>query len=314
VTHTDWLPGIVVLSLGVVAALALLFIGRRRAPPSTPAEERRAAKAEAADEAGRRAARLLDQLRELEVDRHQLSAEAYAAERSRLEGLAANALRMRDEAPAKGATPKRPEPSVPPPPRGFFGRHPQLQGAFWGGGVVVFFGALGLWLSHEAQPRQAGEGATGTAGRDASPPAAEDSAFAAALARVRENPGEVDTSAHVVHELIRRDDFDEARELTERSLGVDPFYPEARVHRAFLRAAGGDEAGGTAELLRLAGLYPGAYEAFLFLGMVRMKAGDNRAALEAFERFLAEAPPEETPPQMRAAIGALRQQLGGKPP
>jgi tetratricopeptide (TPR) repeat protein len=315
VTHTDWLPGIVVLSIGLVAALTVLLIGRRRAPVRTPAEERRATGTEAAAEAGRRATRLLDQLRELEVDRHQLSPEAYAAERSRLEGLAANALRMQDEASSKAVPRKRSEPSPVPAPRGFFSRHPQLQGAFWGAGVVVFFGALALWLSREAQPRREGEGATGTAGRgEASTPPQEDPAFAAALARVRENPAEVDTSARVVHELIRREDFDEARELTDRSLGIDPFFPEARVHRAFLRAAAGDESGAAEELEHVTGLYPSAHEGLVFLGMLRMRAGNNRAALDAFDRFLAEAPPQETPPEMRAAIAALRQQLGGKPP
>jgi hypothetical protein len=40
-----------------------------------------------------------------------------------------------------------------------------------------------------------------------------------------------------------------------------------------------------------------------------MRSGDNRGAADAFDRFLAEAPPDEQPPQMRAALTALRQQL-----
>jgi tetratricopeptide (TPR) repeat protein len=126
---------------------------------------------------------------------------------------------------------------------------------------------------------------------------------------VRGDPGDVETSAHVVHELIRRQDYDEARMLTERSLGVDPFQSEARTHRAFLLAVGGDERGSARELQHLAWLYPNSSEALLFLGLVRMRSGDNRGAIDAFERFLAEAPADEQAPQMRAELTSLLQQL-----
>jgi len=305
VTRTDWLPGIVVLLVGLGAALLLVLLRRRSAASPPP---------DATEEAGLRAGRLIEQLRELEVDRHQLSPEAYQREHARLERLAADALRQRDE--ARTAAPAKVAKAPPAPvPSGFFGRHPQLQGALWGAGAVVFFGALGLWLSREAQPRSEGEGATGTVGRGEAPagPPREDADFAAALARARENPGDVVLSARVVHELLRRENLDEARTLTERSLGVDPFFTEARIHRAFLRALGGDEPSGAKELDHLARLYPHSHEALLFLGLIRMRSGDNAGALDAFERFLAEAPPEEQPPQMRAAIAQMRQQLGRSP-
>ncbi len=308
-TRTDWLPGLLALGLGLVAAMVLLFASRRRAS-AAPGEGRRAGAAKTAEEADLRAARLLDQLRELEVDRHQLSEEAYLRESSRLEQLAADALRARDQAHSSAAKPRRTEAAAPTaPPAGFFGRHPQLVGAFWGAGLVAFFGVLALWLTNDAKPRTGGEVATGTVGRDEAPPAPEDPAFTAALARVRDNPGDVETSAHVVHELIRRQEYEEAKELTERSLGVDPFQSEARVHHAFLLAVGGDEPGAVKELQQLSQLYPNTSEAFLFLGMIRMRSGDNRGAAEAFDRFMAEAPPDENPPQMRAALTQLLRQL-----
>jgi tetratricopeptide (TPR) repeat protein len=308
VTHTDWLPGIVVLVLGFLAAAAAVLLGRRRAPTSAK-EARRANASQDVEEAELRGARLLEQLSELEADKHQLSKEAYQVESARLEQQAADALRARDEArrlPSKESAPS-PTPASP----GFAGRHPQLTGAFWGAGAVVFFGALFLWLKQDVQPRTEGGGLTGTAGRgeaSAEPPP-EDPAFAAALARVRDDPGDVETSAHVVHELIRRQDYDEARLLTERSLGVDPFQSEARVHRAFLVAVAGDPKGAVSELQHLSTLYPNSSEALLFLGLLRMRTGDNRGAAEAFERFLAEAPAEEQPPQMRASLVGLLQQL-----
>ncbi len=310
--RTDWLPGLLVLGLGLLAAAAVLVFSRRRGKAHA-AEGRRALASKAAEEAELRASRLLDQLRELEADRHQLATAAYQEERGRLEQLAADALRARDEARTSAPKPRRAEPASSAP-AGFFGRHPQLVGAFWGAGLVAFFGALGLWLTHDVKPRTGMDEATGTAGRDSAPPAAEadDPAFEAALVRVRENPTDVETSAHVVHELIRRQDYDEARQLTERSLGVDPFQSEARVHRAFLVAVGGDETAADHQLQRLGELYPNTSEAFLFLGMMRMRSGDNSGAAEAFDRFLAEAPSDEQPPQMRAALSALVQKLKGQ--
>ncbi len=307
-THTDWLPGIVVLVLGLAAAAAALLLGRRRAPASAK-DARRANATQDFEDAELRGARLLEQLRELEADKHQLSKEAYQVESARLQQQAADALRARDEARLLPAKDNAPSPT--PAAVGFAGRHPQLTGAFWGAGVVVFFGALFLWLKQDVQPRTEGGGLTGTAGRgEASPaPPPEDPGFATALARVRDDPGDVETSAHVVHELIRRQDYDEARLLTERSLGVDPFQSEARVHRAFLAAVAGDPKGAASELQHLSSLYPNSSEALLFLGLLRMRTGDNRGAAEAFERFLAEAPAEEQPPQMRASLVGLLQQL-----
>jgi TolA-binding protein len=310
VTHTDWLPGLVVLALGAFFAVVALVVGRRRPDAAGTAEAKRAAAAQDAEEAELRSARLFEQLRELESDSQKLSAEAYQAETSRLERLAADALRARDEARASLAKPRASGTSAPAS-LGYFGRHPQLAGAFWGAGVAVFFAALFFWVTRDAAPRSQGEGLTGTVGRGESTqaPQAEDTAFNAAMARVQDDPADVETSAHVVHELIRRQDYEAAQRLTERSLGVDPFLTEARAHRAFLLAVGGDTKGALRELQHVSALYPKGYEALLFLGLVRMRSGDNPGAAEAFDRFLAEAPPEEQAPQMRAALTTLRQQL-----
>jgi TolA-binding protein len=309
VTHTDWLPGILVLLLGAAAAGVALFLGRRSAPVNAK-EARRASATQDADDAELLGARLLDQLRELEADKHQLSQDAYQAERARLELKAADALRARDEARPSVANKPSP-PAAAPAATGLAARHPQLAGAFWGAGVVLFLGALFLWVKQDAQPRSQGEGLTGTVGRGeaSTQPPPEDPGFATALARVRDDPSDVETSAHVVHELIRRQDYDEARLLTERSLGVDPFLSEARVHRAFLLAVAGDPKAASSELQHLSALYPNSSEALLFLGLLRMRSGDNHGAADAFERFLAEAPADEQPPQMRASLVSLLQQL-----
>ena len=89
--------------------------------------------------------------------------EAWTAERDRLERLDAQATRARDQA---GKAPSRPQ-AKPVAPRGggLLARHPPLAGALWGGRLVLFFGALGLWISQEQKPRGDGETATGTVGR-----------------------------------------------------------------------------------------------------------------------------------------------------
>ncbi|HEY1907303.1 MAG TPA: hypothetical protein VGG91_14755, partial [Myxococcaceae bacterium] len=204
-----------------------------------------------------------------------------------------------------------------PAPTGFFGRHPRLVGAAWGAGVVIFFGALGLWLSQEQKPRAEGDTATGTVGRGekATGPAAEDDRdFETALARVKANPGaDLILTGEVIRELIGRNDFQQAQDLNERALGADPFRTELRVHRAFLRIVQGDKQAGMADLGKLADLYPDGNSALLFRGMVHMQDQQPKEALSDFEGYLAMTPPQNVPPQLRAGIAQLRQQVGGTP-
>lgn len=310
-TESHWIPGLVVLSLGLIAGALYLLFGRKSAAAS-PGDQ--------ATDAQRRVDSLLSQLREHQAEKHQTDPAAWEQEHDRLERAAAEAMRARDgvvgapgNAPAgKGAT-------VPPPaaPTGFFGRHPQLVGAAWGGAVVVFFGALGLWLSQEQKPRGEGETATGTVGRGG--PGApggegEDRDFQTALARVRDNPGgDLALTGEVIRELIGRSDFQQALELNERALGADPFRTELRVHRAFLKVVQGEKEAGMAELGRLADLYPDGSSALIFRGMVHMQAQEPREALKDFESYLAVTPPQNVPPQLRAGVAQLRQQVTGAP-
>ena len=189
-TESHWIPGIVVLSLGLIAGALYLLFGRK---PGA------AGPTDLVSDAQRRVDSLLAQLREHESEKHQLDSAAWQAEHDRLEQAAAAAMRARDElakAPEKTSTgrgkkPAASAPAAPAVPSGFFGRHPQLVGAAWGAAVVVFFGALGLWLSQDQKPREAGETATGTVGRggDGAGAEGEDRDFQAALSRTRDNPG-----------------------------------------------------------------------------------------------------------------------------
>lgn len=310
-SESHWIPGIVVLSLGLIAGALWLFFGRK----STAA-----APADRLNDAQRRVDSLLAQLREHQGEKHQMDPATWKEEQDRLERAAAGAMRARDgvvEAPERAGKGKKGEPAPAPPPSGFFGRRPQLVGAAWGAGVVIFFGALGLWLSQEQKVRGEGETATGTVGRGS--PGSEraqgdDRDFQTALARVKVDPGgDLGLTAEVIRELITRSDFQQAQELNERALGADPFRTELRVHRAFLKVVQGQREAGMAELGRIADLYPDGNSALIFRGMVHMQEQQPKEALKDFEGYLAVTPPQDVPPQLRAGVAELRQQVTGAP-
>ena len=90
-SETNWLPGILALSAGLIIAALYLLLGRRR-----PA----VAESEVEGDTQRRVDSLLRQLQEHQAERHQMEASAWAAEQERLERLAAEAMRARDSASA----------------------------------------------------------------------------------------------------------------------------------------------------------------------------------------------------------------------
>ena len=312
-TESHWIPGIVVLSLGLIAGALYLFFGRRSAA-SVPVDR--------VSDAQRRVDSLLAQLREHQAEKHQMNAAAWQEENDRLERAAADAMRARDEvthAPEKasGGKGRKGEPAPAPAPSGFFGRHPQLVGAAWGAALVIFFGALGLWLSQEQKPRREGDTATGTVGRGATAEQGaenDDRDFQTALARSRNNPGgDLALTAEVIRELIGRSDFQAAQELNERALAADPFRTDLRVHRAFLQVTQGQREAAMAELGRIADLYPDGSTALIFRGMIHMQEQQPKEALEDFEGYLAVTPPQNVPPQLRAGVAQLRRQVTGAP-
>ncbi|MBF5041090.1 tetratricopeptide repeat protein [Aggregicoccus sp. 17bor-14] len=320
--QTNWIPGLVVLGLVFVAASLYLLFTRRAGGAAAP--ESAGAGPGLAD-LERRYQGLLEQLKELSTEQHHLPAEQYAQERSRLEHEAAAVLRERDavaRAPVAAARAQAPAPAAAAP-GGFLADRPQLRGALWGAGIVLFFGALSYVLVSEQRERDEqgvmtgrtppGAGpmqGQGAPGGSAAAGQSDDAELTAARERLRENPGDLETSALVGHELIRREVYDEALRVTNRALAVDPFHVESRVHRGVLRAISGDGEGGEKELRELVDLYPDAQEALLFLGAIAQQRGQKADALAYFERFSVEVPRDQRPPQVAQAIARLRQQLG----
>jgi tetratricopeptide (TPR) repeat protein len=304
VSETNWLPGIAVLVLALAAAAGFVFtLRRKREAPTTQLE----GIADLED----RARRLLDQLRELNLDRHQLTDEQFAHEKQRLETAAAAAFRQKDELVAKGSSKARakPQPAKPTPP-GVLSRHPQLKGALWGSGVVLFFVAIGLFLTQEQKPRTEGREMTGKVPGGSEAAREESPELKAALARMQQRPNDPDAAVAVAHQLINEQDWSQASQLTERAAGLDPFHTENRIHRAFLKAVQGNNQQALSELEHLFETYPDAYEALLFHGAVALQAGNPRGALASFERYAIEAPANQQPPMLQQGIAMLRKQLG----
>ncbi|AKQ66841.1 hypothetical protein A176_003753 [Myxococcus hansupus] len=316
---TNWLPGIIVLAVTFVLAAVWLLTQRRKG--ALASDEPRDG---VLDDLTQRAQSLIDQLRALEAEKHNQSPEQYAAEKSRLEREAAAALRSKDEHLKRKTTGGRVRAPAPAP-TGWAGRNPQLVGALWGAGVVVFFGGLGYLLVSEQQTRTDGMEATGRmppgganaqqpqgAGMDGQMP--EGPEMQEARARLDSNAGDVDAASMLSHELIRRQQFDEAVKVTAKGLAADPFNVELKVHRGVLRATQGDMDGAEAELTELVDTWPDAQEALIFLGSLALRRGDKAAALAHFERFSVEVPRNMQPPQLGPAIAQLRAEVAAGMP
>ena len=313
---TNWTPGLIVLAVGFVAAALFLLLNRSK---GTPAQQPRDG---AIEDLERRYQSLIEQLKELAAEKHTLPAERYQEERTRLELAAAAALRAKDEHLKKGGV-KQPSRQAPASPGVL---SPQLTGALWGAGIVLFFGLLGYLLVSEQRTRDEGMEATGRLPPGQSgmgqqqqqdpgqqTPPQEDPQYTEALERLRANPSDLEASGFVGHEMIRSRQLDDAERITKKALAVDPFHIESRVHLGVLHAIRGDGTGAEQELLELADTYPGAQEALLFLGFINLQSGNRPKALEFFERFTVEVPRDQQPPGLDAAIAQLRQEVGGAP-
>ncbi|MFN0062243.1 MAG: tetratricopeptide repeat protein [Myxococcaceae bacterium] len=286
-----WVPALSVLGASLVGAM--IFALRTKRASAQARDPVKSADAE-------RVRQSIEQLRELEAERHLLSADAYAARKLELETQAAEALR-RNETHAPSPPVATPEGGVRG--NGFFARHPHLVGAVWGGGTVLFLAGLVFSASRDQKPREPTPVATAA-------PAQPHPDISQALNASDENPLDVEAAAEAAHLVLRGGTPAEAEVYVHRALAVDPFHSESRVHRAVIWAAQGDERRAREELQRLSRSYPDAHEADLFLGMFAASRNDFAAALQAWERFVARAPSETVPPQLREAIRQLRTRLG----
>lgn len=312
---TNWLPGLLVLAAGLVAALAYLFSAK-----TSPAE---APPPGAPDDLDARYQAALGQLKEHVANKHLLPAEDWAREKARLELAAAEVLRARDgqrHEAAKAQARAEKLAGAKAQDTGFFGRRPALLGALVGGAAVGFFALVGLQLSQTATERQDGMPATGMMPAGQEPQGAEpephDAAKLQALAqRVQAAPDDADAVADLAMLLIRRQAFQDAKPLVDRVTLLDPFQVKGRVGREVMRALNGQIPPAIAALEALAARYPDeAWDASMFAGILALETNDGPRAIGNLERYLASAPQDEQPPTLRMAVAQLRQQLAAGGP
>ncbi len=142
---TQWWPGLIALALGLIGGCAaLFFVGRRGVAE-------RSAGSDARDQLEAKAKALVEQLKELETDKHQYDPAHFAAEKRALEQQAVAAMRDRDAAAKRALLPV--ESRARPTPTATFGaRYPRLIGALWGSGVTAFIALAYVMVSGAGEP------------------------------------------------------------------------------------------------------------------------------------------------------------------
>ncbi|HEY1088356.1 MAG TPA: hypothetical protein VGE37_11700 [Archangium sp.] len=307
---TNWLPGLVMLAAGVSIALVYLF-GSKRLQADAP-------KPETLDDLDARYALILEQLRTHVANKHLVGADEFKAEKSRLEQAAAEVLRARDGKKHEETKRQARAEKVQAAPPSFASKNQGLVGALVGGAVVAFFAFLGWNLSQSSIERRDGMSATGMVPPGGGPGPMQqapqkDLKLEALAGKVRAAPEDVDAVADLAVYLIRRQAFEDARPLVDRTTALDPYHPKGRVGRSVMRAIDGDIRGAIDELEQLASRYPEAYDASMFAGLLSLEDNDQRRALKNLEQYVTLAPMSEQPPMMRMAVTELRQQLNTPP-
>ncbi|MBS1152507.1 MAG: hypothetical protein H6Q89_4205 [Myxococcaceae bacterium] len=309
--ETNWLPGILAIGAALVAAVTFLLISLRKHAPSAPASS--------PEDLETRYQALILQLKGHTAQKHLQSPEAWAAEQARLEQAAAAVLRERagakhDALKAEARAAKKVAQAEA---TGFFAQNPALKGALLGAGVVGFFVVLGVVLSQESKAREDGAGMTGGVPSDSrgpmqgAPP--EDLELKAVMDRANRSPDDIDALSAAAKALIDRQLFDDAAPLVRRATAIDPYHVQTRTHRAVMLAVQGQTSPALDELQHVADTFEDAWDARLFAGMIALQADDRQRALEQFERYVNEAPPDEQPPMLRQGIAQLKQELAQPP-
>jgi len=301
--ETNWLPGLLMLAAGAIAALAYVFGAQRTAGE--------ASKATGPDDLDARYQAKLAELRDHHASRHLQKADEWEATKRRLEGEAASVLKERnglkhEKTKAAGraqqkAIAKAKDTSI-------TGKNPALTGALIGGAVVGFFVLLGFNLSQSTGERKGGMQAMGAS--SATPEQAEqrdDPRLLALGERVQVSPEDPEAVGDLAMYLVRRQAFEDARPLVDRVTQLDPYSVKGRVARAVLRAVDGDAKDSEDDLEHLSAYYPEAYDAFMFAGLIAMETNDAPRAIKNLEAYLATAPAVEQPPMMRGLIAQLKQ-------
>lgn len=324
--QTNWLPGLLVLATGVVAALVFLFTSKRtpetKPAAGTPGEGDAPAPAapSPSDDLAAKYQQKLGELKEHIANKHLLAADVWEKEKLRLEQAAAAALRERDGArheAVKQEARLEKKAQAAAKDTGFFAKNPAVGGALIGGLVVAFFAYLGMSVSNPENARTEGPPGMGGAAMGgpqmgAQPPQT-DPKLEALAAQVQANPDDVEAVTGLALRLISLQSFEEARPLLARAAMLDPYQVRGRVGRAVLKAVDGDVAGAQRELERLGASYPEAYDGHLYAGLLALEQNDERRAVRELELYVNTAPASEQPPMIRMEVERMKAELAGAP-
>ncbi len=287
----QWLPAVIAGGLGLVGG-GVLSVGLWR-------KERGVDEGLSLVDLDERCQHAIALLRDLELYHKRMTPESYQEQRERLEGDAAEALRLREQRTKEmrsmksNVKPGQPSGDEASAVVGFMARHPQLKGFVWGVGLAGLVGGLYLSVQQESRvrpPMQQAPMAPRGAGPMAGGGGAESGRMSELLTVLQEDPTNIEAMVELAHLLLRAQMLKEAQLVTERTLQLQPDHLEALTHAAVIKSGTGDAQGGFDGLDAVLQKDPTFHEAWFFRGMLSMQAGKSEQMKESFEGYLKHAP------------------------
>jgi hypothetical protein len=265
---------------------------------------------------------LIGQLKELAADRHLFTDETFAAEKARLELAATEVLKAKDkhlrgvrhEQEKTQARAAKLQAAQAEAANTLLGRYPAIKALLWTAGLVAFFAGLGFLLSKESKEAPAMAQRPAPMQNRPTERSPEDERLEAMITRLQREPENVDLLAQIAHELILRQDLQNALQLTQQGTSLDPFHVETRIHRALMDGTMGQPGAAITDLEKIVAVYPNSTEALIYIGVLSQQTGNTKKAVESLERYAAETPASEQPPMLREGIQELRKKLGDSGP
>lgn len=291
---------------------------------------------------------VIEQLRNLESERHKLSDDDYTRERTALVAVGAEASRQLDQGPTPSAdgAPMSQDPTTDPV-TALVGRLRQEQmanpaafeqalsrlglggppasaipGEWKGAGYALLLVGIIAILSRDAgqsaKDRAPGMGMTGgdSIGMSEAPmqnsePSTIDPETQALNDRLAANPNDLEAINLLTERALGRQDLKKAMELNARALEVAPKDQDARVYQQVLRAFIGRRPEALIGLDEVLAENPVHHRALVYRGLLSMQ-DEPAKAVEVFERAVA----IEDSPQLQQALAEARARAagGGMPP
>lgn len=325
---TDWLAPVLVLGIGLAAGffLAMSFARGKRAARAASAA---LASGKRHDDVALRDLRverdgLIAQLRELDDLAGKRTPEQLAQQRWELELAAAKVLRDLDAA-EKAAREVEVAAAPVAAPAGRL--NPQLVGALWGGGVVLFGAILFFVLQSATSDRMAGGSVTGNTGMMAGGPmqgapmqggmpAPEEAQPDPEVDQLKEfaekNPTSLDAKLDLAQALIYRDRLVEAFQVVQAANQIQAGHPRALTYEAIVRQAMGQGDRALQMLDQAVEKDPKLAEAWVRRGLAAFEQAKFQVAIDSWQKALELRPDGKD--ALEPVIQEAKDRLAGKTP